>query len=42
MILMLLCTDYSWDKELQAYGTREVKLVPNFDVAKDVRDCDSA
>lgn len=34
MILMLLSTDYNWDKELQAYGTREVKTVPNFDAAK--------
>ena len=34
---MLLRIDYSWHKELQAYGTREVKLVPNFDVTKDFR-----
>lgn len=38
MILMLLSTDYNWDKELQAYGTREVKTVPNFDAVKDFRD----
>lgn len=38
MILMLLSTDYNWDKELEAYGTREVKTVPNSDIAKDFRD----
>lgn len=32
--MILLSTDYNWDKELQAYGTREVKTVPSLMLQK--------